>query len=148
MSNISKVLAPLFAALVLVSINPVMAEGTKSWNDLEVLSISDELSKAAQELRVECRNSPPKYFEETSGQHLKFRYHVRHFRSVALELNDALEDGRGKDGTSPMYETLAGMRKDLTGYAETPGGPWLAVQQAVAEVDKQLTRLDPYYSRN
>lgn len=146
MNNLSKALISLLAMLVLMSINPAMAEVNKSWNDSEVLSISDELSTAARKLRVECRSSPPKYSEEISDRHLAFRYHVRHFLSVSSELNNALEDGRGKNGTKPMYETLAGMRKDLKGYAEMTGGAWIPVQRAVADVDKYLTILGAYYS--
>ena len=148
MNNLPKVLATMFAALTFMFFNPAMAEGTKPWNDSEVLSLSDDLANAARRLRVECRSSPPKYFEETTGRHLEFRYHVRHFLGVSYELNNALEDGKGKIGTYPMYETLAGMRKDLNGYAQVRGGAWIPVQNAVAEVDKHLTELGAYYSGN
>jgi len=146
MKNLSKVLTSLFAVFILTSVNATIAETTKTWNEQEVLSISDNLSNAARRLRVECRSSPPKYFEETSSFHLVFRYHVRHFLSVAYQLNNALEDGQGEAATYPMYQTLAGMRGDLTDYAQMKGGAWVPVQKAVAEVDKHLTALGAYYS--
>lgn len=147
MNRISNVFASFFAAFILMTINPAMAEGIKPWSESEVLSLSDELFSAARRLRIECRSSPPKFFDESSGRHIAFQYHVRHFLSVSTELNNALEEGKGKIETLPIYETLTGMRKDLTGYAEMPGGAWIPVQKAVAEVDKNLTGLGAYYSR-
>jgi len=147
MKVLSNVLTSLFAVFVMTSVSPAMAETTKTWNEQEVLSISDNLSNAARRLRVECRSSPPKYFEETSSFHLVFRYHVRHFVSVAYQLNNALEDGQGEAATYPIYQTLAGMRSDLTGYAQMKGGAWPPVQKAVAEVDKYLIELGAYYSK-
>jgi hypothetical protein len=145
MNNISKLVGAAFAVLIMTVVNPALADGVKAWSESEVLAISDELSTAARKLRVECRNSPPTYFEETSGGHLEFRYHVRHFLGVSYRLNNALEDGAGREETKPIYDTLAGMKEGLNHYANKPGGAWIAVQHAVENVDKYLTQLDTYY---
>jgi hypothetical protein len=146
MKILSRVMTSLFTVLVLTSVNSALAEQAKLWNETKVLSISDDLSNAARRLRVECRSSPPKYNEFTSNYHLVFRYHVRHFSSVAYQLNTALEDGKGEVETYPMYKTLAGMKNDLTGYAEMTGGAGIPVQKAVTEVEKHLTALGAYYA--
>jgi len=146
MDSMTKMFAFIFIGLMLFTLNPAMAEGSKGWNDSQILSVSDELAKAALKLRVECRRSPPKYFEQTTGRHIEFRYHVRHFLSVSVELSNALEDGRGKASTYPMYATLASMRNDLNRYSEAQDGAWLPVEHAVAEVNKHLSELTKYYS--
>lgn len=145
MSILSKTLSIVLALMSLGTLNAAIADELKPWDQTNVLKISDDLSSASRRLQIECRSSPPKYFEETSGQHLMFRYHVRHFLSISYKLNNALEDGAGKDETQPLFEVLANMKDDLNGYANTPGGPWLAVQKAVKNVDMYLTQLEGYY---
>jgi hypothetical protein len=134
-------------ALIMVSvINPVLADEAKVWDQEQVLHISDELSRAARKLKVECRNSPPKYFDEGTGRHSEFRYHVRHFVWVAYRLNNTLEDGAGQEETKPLYNTLAGMKEGFNTYANMPGGAWVGVDRAVENVDKYLTQLGVYYT--
>lgn len=52
MNRMSNVFASFFAAFILITINPAMAEGIKTWRDSEVLSLSDELFSAARRLRI------------------------------------------------------------------------------------------------
>jgi len=146
MNSISKLVGTMFAVLIMAIVNPAFAEGAKAWSESEVLAISDELSDAARRLKVECRKSPPTNFEDFNNLHLEFRYHVRHFLWVSYQLNNALEDGAGREETRPIYDTLDGMKEELTRYANMPGGAWSAVQRAVENVDKYLTQLDTYYA--
>ena len=144
----SKLLGGSLAVLMILVINPVLADGPKSWDQADVLQISDELSKAARKLKVECRNSPPKYFDEVTGRHMEFKYHVRHFLWVSYRLNNTLEDGAGREETEPLYNTLAGMEEGFNTYANMPGGAWIAVDRAVENVDKYLSQLSAYYAGN
>ena len=146
MKNVQKLLCTICAALILTVFNPAMAGEMKQWDASKVLEISDELSDAARRLQIECRTSPPKYVDQESGSpHVIFRYHVRHFMSVSRILNNALEDGHGREKTKPMYDTLAVMRSDLTSYANRPGGAWPKVQRAVEQVVTRLSELGQYY---
>jgi hypothetical protein len=144
----SKLLGGLLAGFMMLVINPVLADGPKDWDQADILQISDELSKAARKLRVECRNSPPKYFDEGTGRHIEFKYHVRHFAWVANQLNNTLEDGAGRDETEPLYNTLAGMEEGFNAYANIPGGAWRAVDRAVENVNEHLSQLSAYYAGN
>ncbi len=145
MNNMSKLVGAMFAVLIMSVANPASAEVAKAWSEPEVLAISDDLSNAARRLKVDCRKAPSTYFAEQSGRHLEFRYHVRHFLWVSYRLNNALEDGAGREETRPIYDTLDGMKEELSRYANMPRGPWTVVQQAVENVDKYLTQLDAYY---
>ena len=146
MKATSKIFGALIAVLMMAVINPVLANESKVWDQEQVLHISDELSKAARKLKVECRNSPPNYSDAGTGRHSEFRYHVRHFVWVANRLNNTLEDGAGHEETKPLYNTLAGMKAGFNTYANMPGGAWIGVDRAVANVNKYLTQLGVYYT--
>ncbi|GAB3325685.1 hypothetical protein GCM10027428_34850 [Haliea atlantica] len=59
----------------------------------------------------------------------------------------ALENGKGRDWTAPMYNELVDIMPDLKKYAiDNPRGAWVAVERAVIEADNALKELGTSYS--
>ncbi len=142
----------ILCAISLLTVTGTMhafsAEKSVTWNAAQAQAQTDNLLDAAQKLVRECRTSPPNYSEvATSNTHLEFLYHVRHFRSVAAELSMALENGKGRDWTAPMYDELVDIMPDLKKYAiDNPRGAWVAVERAVIEADNALKELGTSYA--
>jgi hypothetical protein len=137
-----------FFVLLLVGMCPAIGADLKPWNPQDVLKLSDSLQSAARHLIIECRESPPQYTNESTSGHLAFRYHVRHFSSVANDLTQALEEGKSKEETQPIFDTLIEIMADLKVYSQKKsGGPWPLVSSAVLKADGILTQLGDYYSR-
>jgi len=140
----------LYIALLLFAITPAIGAEIKAWNAPEVLQLSDDLYSAARHLKIECRNSPPKYLDYAAGSdHLAFHYHVRHFTNVARHLSQALEEGKSKEETQPIFDESVDIISDLKAYANgEAGGAWPIVSNAVFSADEVLTQIGPYYSRH
>jgi len=140
-------IANLYIMLLLVGMAPAIGAEQVAWNGPAALQLSDDLFSAARQLSIECRQSPPRYDDNSSSGHLEFRYHVRHFLSIANDLSLALEDGKSKNETKPIFETLENMMIDLKRYSEKKaGGPWPAVSKAVLDVDAIIVQLSAYYN--
>lgn len=136
-----------FFVLLFVGMCPALGAEPKPWNPQDVLQLSDVLYSAARQLNIECRESPPQYTNESTSGHFAFRYHVRHFSSVANDLSQALEEGRSKEETQPIFNTLIEIMNDLKEYSQKKaGGPWPVVSKAVLQADGILTKLGDYYS--
>ena len=137
-----------FCVLLFVGMGPAIGAELKPWYPQDILKLSDSLQSAARHLIIECRESPPQYTNESTSGHFAFRYHVRHFSSVAGDLVQALEVGKTKEETQPIFDTLVGIMTDLKPYSEKKsGGPWPVVSSAVSKADGILTQLGNYYSR-
>lgn len=130
------------------AITPAFSAEPKAWNAQEVLELSDELYSAARHLTIACRQMPPNYLDqEGSGGHLEFRYHVRHFQSVAGDLVDALENGKNMQETKPIFDTALDMMPGMNKYTSLPGaGSWHGVANAVKKVDEIVVKLGAYYN--
>mgnify|MGYP003422728663 CR=1 FL=1 len=125
-----------FFVLLFVGMCPALGAELKPWNSQDVLQLSDVLYSAARQLSIECRESPPQYTN-----------HVRHFSSVANDLSQALEEGRSREETQPIFDTLIAIMNDLKVYSQKKaGGPWPVVSKAVLTADGILTKLGDYYS--
>ena len=136
-----------FFVLLFVGMCPALGAELKPWNSQDVLQLSDVLYSAARQLSIECRESPPQYTNESTSGHFAFRYHVRHFSSVANDLSQALEEGRCREETQPIFDTLIAIMNDLKVYSQKKaGGPWPVVSKAVLTADGILTKLGDYYS--
>jgi hypothetical protein len=137
----------LIIILMALGVAPLVRAEVKPWNASAVLQLSDDLFAAARQLSIECRMSPPKYDDASSSGHLEFRYHVRHFVSVANDLSQALEDGKSMLETQPIFETLKSMMPELKRYSDKKtGGPWPVVSKSVVNVDDIVEELAPYYA--
>tara|TARA_R110002110_G_scaffold12718_3_gene60894 strand:- start:58002 stop:58454 length:453 start_codon:yes stop_codon:yes gene_type:complete len=138
----------IFLAFMALSMVPTAYAAEREWDQTSVLQISDKLVSAARRLHIECRTSPPDYLaSEGSYNHIDFKYHVRHFLSVAYDLSEAIENGDGERETRPIYKELTNILVDLHRYA---GGKrsqaWPLVDNAVAKVSSILDDLNTYYS--
>lgn len=143
--------ALLLFAILHMGITPAMGAEQIKWNPADVLHLSDELFSASRHLSIECRQTPPRYTEANTGggDHLAFRYHVRHFMSVANDLSEALEESQGRAETQPIYDALVEIMKDLQRYSEkTASGAWPAVSKAVVKADDVLAKIGAYYSEH
>jgi hypothetical protein len=137
-----------FFVLLFLGMHPAIGAELKSWNPQDALQLADSLQSASRQLSIECRESPPQYTNESTSGHFAFRYHVRHFSSVANDLTEALEAGKSKEETQPIFDTLAGIMDDLKVYSQKKaGGPWPVVSSAVMKADGILTQLGNYYSK-
>ena len=137
-------------ALLFFVIMSAFSAEMKPWDGQAVLKLSDQLYSASRKLNAECRASP-KYtggLSSTSGDHIEFRYHVRHFMSVTRDLSDSLESGADKAKTQPIYNEAVEIMGDLQKYA---GGlkpkAWPLVVNAVSDADAILHQLGAYYSQ-
>lgn len=135
--------------LLLIAGSPVGAAEKEAWNTGEVLALSDQLYLAARRVKVECRASPPNYTGIGGwSEHFEFRYHVSHFESVTRDLSQALEDGKNKKETQPIYTNLVDIMSDLDSYAgREAGGAWPVVSNAVLKANGYLVELGEYYSQ-
>jgi hypothetical protein len=120
---------------------------TRAWDSTIVQQLSDDLFVAAQRLVVQCRTSPSNFMAgEDGGTHMEFRYHVRHFRALAVDLSTAIEDSQGIERTRPIYNEMIDVMEDLEEYAiGNPRGAWGKVEGAVKEARKYLRELEVYY---
>ena len=133
----------LFAGNVFPAVEP------RAWDSAAVQALSDDLLTAAHRLVIECRTSPSNYTGgDNSGTHLDFRYHVRHFRTLAVDLSTAIEESQGKESTRPIYKEMLHVMVDLEKYAvDNPRGAWVKVEKAVKETDSILGQLGWFYGQ-
>jgi len=138
----------LLLVLVFLAVTPAVEAEKGVWDAPKVLNLSDELYLAARRLKIECRRSPPKYLDEGTSGHIEFRYHVNHFASISRDLSQALENGKSKKETQPIYNILVNVMIDLERYAgREVGGAWRPVSNAVLKANGYLTQLGEYYSK-
>ena len=119
-----------------------------SWDRSAAQALADELAIAATRLVIECRKAPPNYSDIDAGEHLGFRYHARHFRSVAVSLSNAIEDDKGYLGTRPIFNELGDISGDLKRYAiDNPRGAGKKVEDAVKVVEGVLSEMGVLYEK-
>ena len=119
-----------------------------NWDRSAAQAFADELTLAATRLVIECRKAPPNYSDLDAGEHLGFRYHARHFRSVAVSLSNAIEDGKGYLGTRPIFNELGDISGDLKRYAiGNPRGAGTKVEDAVKVIEGVLSEMGVLYEK-
>jgi len=139
----------LMICIILFAGQAFPAAEPKAWDAAAALALSDDLLSSAQRLVIQCRASPPNYGSgQAAGTHLEFRYHVRHFRALAVDLSTAIEESQIKARTEPIYKEMLHVMKDLEGYAiDNPRGAWIKVERAVKEAGAALGELGKFYSQ-
>ena len=141
-----------FVLLLAALISPLaMAESAQweGWDHSKAQALADKLSAAATRLVIECRNAPPNYSDIDAGIHLEFRYHARHFRSVAVTLSNAIEDDKGYLGTAPIVNELGDISGDLERYAVgNPRGVGKRVEDAVIAIESVLLEMSALYAES
>lgn len=147
MTTIQKL--PVYAFLLATTLFPAFGtagESAKKWDATVAQALSDELISAAQRLVVECRNAPPNYQDVAGGEHLEFRYHARHMRSVAVNISTLIEHGGGRVETTPLYRESMDILDDLKRYAAgNPRGAWSKVEKSVLSIEEILQNLGAFY---
>lgn len=141
-----------FGLLLVALFSPLaMAERVQleGWDHSKAQGLADKLSDAATRLVIECRNAPPNYSDIDAGNHLEFRYHARHFRSVAVTLSNAIEDHKGYLGTAPIVNELGDISDDLKRYAVgNPRGAGKRVEDAVIAIESMLLEMSALYAES
>tara|TARA_R110000787_G_scaffold20107_2_gene59769 strand:+ start:54 stop:512 length:459 start_codon:yes stop_codon:yes gene_type:complete len=139
----------VFLAALVSPLAMAEKEQLGGWDSSEALALADKLSAVATRLVIECRNAPPNYSDIDAGNHLEFRYHARHFRSVAATLSNAIEDDKGYLGTAPIVNELVDISGDLKRYAVgNPRGVGKRVEDAVIAIESVLLEMSALYAES
>ncbi len=138
----STTLASLLLAPVLLAAPDARAE-LATWDQEKVTAIAEEISQAAQALRVALRRKPPRTLGQPGVRAFwVLRDEMQVIVSSSRRLHEALSQGAGMEETYPVYRRL--LRTARRAYRETRniglGKPVPGKIDAIADAIRRIRR--------